>query len=74
MAGQEFEKMGIDEVIIYLKTDREKGISSEEAKIRLEKYGYNEVTDIKEKNSNSDKHVTGNILDLELMKKNYKRN
>lgn len=41
---------------------------------KLKEKGHYVITlDIKEKNSNSDEHVTGNILDLELMKKITRR-
>ncbi len=42
----EFEKATIDDVISYLSTSRS-GLSSDEVKRRLEKYGYNEVKEKK---------------------------
>lgn len=45
---QDFSKLSVQDTIKILNTDLEKGLSSEEVKSRLEKFGYNEIEEKKE--------------------------
>jgi H+-transporting ATPase len=42
-ATEEFEKLAIDDVLKDLRTDRAHGLTSEEAGLRLKRYGFNEI-------------------------------
>ncbi|PMQ00888.1 MAG: plasma-membrane proton-efflux P-type ATPase [Dictyoglomus sp. NZ13-RE01] len=43
----DFEKLSIDEVVTYLKTDLKNGLTKEEVEKRIKIYGYNEVVEVK---------------------------
>jgi len=43
----DFEKLSINEVISYLKTDLKKGLTKEEVEKRIKIYGFNEVIEVK---------------------------
>ena len=45
---EDYEKLSADETIKALQTDKERGLSSEEAGKRLEQYGYNEIPEKEE--------------------------
>ncbi|MEC4684916.1 MAG: plasma-membrane proton-efflux P-type ATPase [Nitrospirota bacterium] len=45
---EDYEKLSVDETIKALQTDKERGLSSEEARKRLEQYGYNEIPEKEE--------------------------
>jgi len=44
----DYEKLSVDETLKALQTDKEKGLASDEAKKRLEQYGYNEIPEKEE--------------------------
>ncbi|VAX34371.1 Lead, cadmium, zinc and mercury transporting ATPase; Copper-translocating P-type ATPase [hydrothermal vent metagenome] len=45
---EDYEKLSVDETLKALQTDKEKGLAPEEAKKRLEQYGYNEIPEKEE--------------------------
>ncbi len=45
---KEYEKLDIEEVLKILETDKERGLSSDEARARLKKYGPNEIPEREE--------------------------
>ncbi|HDZ88842.1 MAG TPA: plasma-membrane proton-efflux P-type ATPase, partial [Nitrospirae bacterium] len=45
---EDYEKLSVDETLKALQADKEKGLAPEEAKKRLEQYGYNEIPEKEE--------------------------
>jgi len=47
-ATDDYKKLSVKETLKKLQTDRDKGLASEEAKKRIEEYGYNEIPEKEE--------------------------
>lgn len=45
---EDYEKLSVEETLATLHTDKDKGLTSEEAEKRIEKYGYNEIPEKEE--------------------------